>query len=435
MAEQKNPTKSFFLLKKSSEPEIGFTTGTCAAAASLAATRMLLTQKTVSYVTLLTPKGIKVFLEIENQSFTKDSATCSVKKFSGTDPDVTNGIEVFSTVRKITDNQIVTNFQRDGIYNQISKQNKSLQQTEDSVDEISIKITGGKGVGKVTLPGLDQKPGASAINSVPRRMILDGVKREIGLFLEQNGEICDFKKVFPGIEVEISVPGGEEIAKQTFNPKLGIVGGISILGTSGIVEPMSEQALLDTIQVEINVRKAQGFEVLPIVPGNYGADFLQSEFGFSVETAVHSSNFVYDSLIMAKNSGFKKLLFCGHLGKLVKVAGGLKITHSKYGDHRMEIISQVAENFITEEQLSSIKKELSACISTEQAVKILDSLDESHEIRNKIMAEITRRIQKNMIEWTDGDLEIEVIVFTKEQGLLGESQGARNFCSKIWREI
>ncbi|MBB5227167.1 cobalt-precorrin-5B (C(1))-methyltransferase CbiD [Treponema ruminis] len=435
MAEQKNPTKSFFLLKKTSEPEIGFTTGTCAAAASLAATRMLLTQKNVSYVTLLTPKGIKVFLEIENQSFTKNSATCSVKKFSGTDPDVTNGIEVFSTVRKITDNQIVTNFQRDDISNQISKQNKSLQQAAGSVDEIPIKITGGKGVGKVTLPGLDQKPGASAINSVPRRMILDGVKREIGFFLEQNGEICDFKKVFPGLEVEISVPGGEEIAKQTFNPKLGIVGGISILGTSGIVEPMSEQALLDTIQVEINVRKAQGFEVLPVVPGNYGADFLQSEFGFSVETAVHSSNFVYDSLLMAKNSGFKKLLFCGHLGKLVKVAGGIKNTHSKYGDHRMEIISQVAEDFIPKEQLSSIKKELSACISTEQAVKILDSLDECQEIRNKIMAEITRRIQKNMIEWTEGGLEIEVIVFTKEQGLLGESQGARNFCSKIWREI
>lgn len=434
MTGQKNPTKSFFLLKKSSEPEIGFTTGTCAAAASLAATRMLLTQKNVSYVTLLTPKGIKVFLEIENQSFTKDSATCSVKKFSGTDPDVTNGIEVFSTVRKISA-QMVTNFQRGGISNQIGKQNKSLQQTEDSVDEIPVKITGGKGVGKVTLPGLDQKPGEAAINSVPRRMILDGVKREIELFLEQKGEICDFKKVFPGIEVEISVPGGEEIAKQTFNPKLGIVGGISILGTSGIVEPMSEQALLDTIQVEINVRKAQGFEVLPVVPGNYGADFLQAEFGFSVETAVHSSNFVYDSLLMAKNSGFKKLLFCGHLGKLVKVAGGIKNTHSKYGDHRMEIISQVAQDFILKEQFSSINEELSSCISTEQAIKILDSLDESHETRNKIMAEITRRIQKNMLEWTDNRLEIEVIIFTKEQGLLGETQGARNFCSKIRREI
>lgn len=429
MQNHKNPTKSFFLLKKSSEPDIGFTTGTCAAAASVAAIRMLLTQKIVPYVTLTTPKGIKVFLEIENQSFDMDSATCSVQKFSGTDPDVTNGIKVFATVRKCTDNQdsqIVTNFQRDCL--------------SDGGAEPFIKITGGKGVGRVTLPGLDQKPGEAAINSVPRKMIFEGVKREIEKFLLSRkhpehefplpfGRLLfeDIENTLPfsipiSLEVEISVPGGEEIAKQTFNPKLGIVGGISILGTSGIVEPMSEQALLDTIQVEINVRKAQSFEVLSIVPGNYGADFLQSEFGFSVETAVHCSNFVYDSLIMAKNSGFKKILFCGHLGKLVKVAGGIKNTHSKYGDHRMEIISEVAHDFIPDEQFSSIYKELSACISTEQAVKILDSIDENHRTRDKIMAEIARRIQKNMVEWTGGKLEIKVIVFTKEHGLLGEAE-------------
>lgn len=423
MPHQKNPSKSFFLLKKSGEPEIGFTTGTCAAAASLAATRMLLTQKIVSYVTLLTPKGIKVFLEIENQSFTKDSAACSVKKFSGTDPDVTNGIEVFSTVRKIFRNKIVTDFQRN--------------RTPGEDSDLQVVIKGGKGVGKVTLPGLDQKPGEAAINSVPRKMILDSVRREIEAsmlseshmptFPEKNNNKSSVSEKSFSIEVEISVPGGEEIAKKTFNPKLGIAGGISILGTSGIVEPMSEQALLDTIQVEINVRKAQGLEVLSIVPGNYGADFLQSEFGFSAETAVHCSNFVYDSLKMAEKSGFKKILFCGHLGKLVKVAGGIKNTHSKYGDHRMEIISEISRNFIPEEQFFSISRELSACISTEQSVKILDSIDENHRTRIKIMQEIAGRIQNNMLEWTGRNLEIEVIVFTKEQGLLGESQAARKF--------
>ena len=415
MPVRENPTKSFFLLKKNTEPEIGFTTGTCAAAASVAATRMLLTQKIVPYVTLTTPKGIKVFLEIENQSFSEEYATCSVQKYSGTDPDVTNGIKIFATVRKSAGNQIVTNFQRDCLSAEFG--------------DAFVKITGGNGVGRVTLPGLDQKVGEAAINSVPRKMILAGVKREIENFLlsqkrsaaengKNNEKYSLFEKSFT-LEVEISVPGGEEIAKQTFNPKLGIVGGISILGTSGIVEPMSEQALLDTIQVEINVRKAQGFEVLPIVPGNYGADFLQSEFGFEVETAVHCSNFVYDSLVMAKNSGFKKILFCGHLGKLVKVAGGIKNTHSKYGDHRMEIISEVAQNLLPAEQFSSIYKELSACISTEEAVKILDSLDEAHAARDKVMAEIARRIQKNMVEWSDKSLEIQVIVFTKELGLLG----------------
>ena len=389
MPARTNPTKSFFLLKKTAEPEIGFTTGTCAAAASLAATRMLLTQKIVPYVTVTTPKGIKVFLEIKNQIFSKESATCSVQKFSGTDPDITNGIQVFAKVSRI-------------------------DRDKKEEGEPKIKITGGKGVGKVTLPGLDQKVGQAAINSVPRKMILEGVRREIENFysLEKGSRL-------ENLEIEISVPGGEEIAKQTFNPKLGIVGGISILGTSGIVEPMSEQALLDTIQVEINVRKAQGFEVLALVPGNYGADFLKAEFDLSVETAVHCSNFVYDSVMMAKNSGFKKILFCGHLGKLVKVAGGIKNTHSKYGDHRMEIISKVAQNLLSNEQFSSIYKELSACISTEEAVKILDSLDEAHAARDKVMAEIARRIQKNMVEWSDKSLEIQVVVFTKEQGLLG----------------
>ncbi len=389
MPARTNPTKSFFLLKKTAEPEIGFTTGTCAAAASLAATRMLLTQKIVPYVTVTTPKGIKVFLEIKNQIFSKESATCSVQKFSGTDPDITNGIQIFAKVSRI-------------------------DRDKKEEGEPKIKITGGKGVGKVTLPGLDQKVGQAAINSVPRKMILEGVRREIENFYSpEKGSRPE------NLEIEISVPGGEEIAKQTFNPKLGIVGGISILGTSGIVEPMSEQALLDTIQVEINVRKAQGFEVLALVPGNYGADFLQSEFGIEVETAVHCSNFVYDSLVMAKNSGFKKILFCGHLGKLVKVAGGIKNTHSKYGDHRMEIISEVAQNLLSNEQFSSIYKELSACISTEEAVKILDSLDEAHAARDKVMAEIARRIQKNMVEWSGKSLEIQVIVFTKELGLLG----------------
>ena len=415
MPVRENPTKSFFLLKKNTEPEIGFTTGTCAAAASVAATRMLLTQKIVPYVTLTTPKGIKVFLEIENQSFSEECAACSVQKYSGTDPDVTNGIKIFATVRKSAGNQIVTNFQRDCLSAEFG--------------DAFVKITGGNGVGRVTLPGLDQKVGEAAINSVPRKMILAGVKCEIENFLlsqkrsaaengKNNEKYSLFKKSFT-LEVEISVPGGEEIAKQTFNPKLGIVGGISILGTSGIVEPMSEQALLDTIQVEINVRKAQGFEVLPIVPGNYGADFLQSEFGFEVETAVHCSNFVYDSLVMTKNSGFKKILFCGHLGKLVKVAGGIKNTHSKYGDHRMEIIAEIARDFIPNEQFSAVFRELSACISTEQAVKILDSVDKNHQLRDKIMTEIARRIQKNMLEWTEKCIEIEVIVFTKEQGLLG----------------
>ncbi|MCR4823462.1 MAG: cobalt-precorrin-5B (C(1))-methyltransferase CbiD, partial [Treponema sp.] len=347
---KENPTKSFFLLKKKDQPEIGFTTGTCAAAASIAAARMLLSQELVSYVILTTPKGIKVCLEIENQSFSKEEASCSVKKFSGNDPDVTNGIQVFSTVK------IVTDFQR--------------PPSASASDSDRVIISGGEGVGRVSLPGLDQKVGEAAINSVPRKMIARGVKSEA----EKAG--------FTGfLSVEISVPGGEEIAGQTFNPKLGIVGGISILGTSGIVEPMSEEALLATIQVEMNVRKAQGYKVLPLVPGNYGSDFLQETFDFSPERAVHSSNFIYDSVIKAVNTGFMKMLFCGHIGKLVKVAGGIKNTHSKYGDQRMEILSQISKDFIPEKDFPGVKKELMACISTEEAINIIDRFDSKSSVK------------------------------------------------------
>ena len=199
MSDKRNLSKSFFLLKKSATPEIGFTTGTCAAAASRAAARMLFTQKFVPYMILTTPKGLKVFIEIEDAKFSKDFAICSARKYSGSDPDVTNGIKIFAKVSKM-----VTNFQRNDKFS----------------NESFIKIEGGEGVGHVTLPGLDQKIGEWAINSVPRKMIFEGIETEI----KKNDENC-------ALQVEIFVPGGEEIAKKTFNPKLGIVGGISILGT------------------------------------------------------------------------------------------------------------------------------------------------------------------------------------------------------------
>jgi len=392
---------SFFLFKSAKTPEIGFTTGTCAAAASVAAARMLVSQKILPYVILTTPKGIKVFIEIENQKITKTFASCSVRKISGDDPDVTDGIEIFSKV---------------------SFFEKSRCHFEPAGK--SIIITGGKGVGRVTLPGLDQKVGEYAINSVPRKMILEGVEKESD----------------KSILVEISVPEGEEIAKKTFNPKLGIVGGISILGTSGIVEPMSEQALLDTIKVEINVRKSQGFRILTMVPGNYGSDFLKSEFGINVETAVHCSNFVYDALKMAEEAGFRKILFCGHIGKLIKVARGRKNTHSKFGDGRMQGLFECAKDFFPNESLENLKKELEGCISTEQAIKVLDIFDkksegkeENHNRRAKIMREVAKRIQKQMTDWTNGKIEIEVIIFTKESGLLSHFPSL-SFCSQNLRQ-
>ena len=384
-----NPTKSFFLKKSVSEPDIGFTTGTCAAAGSVAAARMVLTQKIVPYVILTTPKGIKVCIEIEDQVISKDVASCSVRKYSGKDSDVTNGTKICSKVTKECD------------------------------DAQRITISGGMGIGRVTLPGLDQKPGEWAINSVPRKMICDGINRE----RERIEETCS-------LSVEISAPEGAFLATKTFNPKLGIIGGISILGTSGIVEPMSEQAILDTIKIEINIRKSQGKRVLLMTPGNYGSEFLQSEFGFSLEAAVHCSNFIYDAVLMAQKAGFKQLLLCGHMGKLVKVAAGIKNTHSKYGDHRMGTLCSVAKKFVAENEFPLLQEKLMACISTEQAIHELDLYGEHAETRLKICTEITRMIQKVLTDWTGGAMQCEVIVFTKENGLLGETPEAKKYITQ-----
>ncbi|MCR5764048.1 MAG: cobalt-precorrin-5B (C(1))-methyltransferase CbiD [Treponema sp.] len=374
---------SFFLTKQKCKPDIGFTTGTCAAAASCAAARMLVTGENVYYVSIMTPKGLPVFIEIVESSLCDGYAVCAVRKMSGTDPDVTDGVLVYSRV--------------------------SL--SKDAFDN-SIVIDGGSGVGRVTLPGLDQAVGNAAINHVPRQMIEECVRKEIG---EDRGA-----------KVIISIPAGVELASKTFNPRLGIKGGISVLGTSGIVEPMSQQALLDTIQVEINMRKALQYPVLPMVPGNYGKDFLFKSYGFSIETAVTTSNFIYDSIRKAVESGFTKLLFIGHIGKLVKVAGGVKNTHSKYGDRRMEILCSIVHDVLSgpdKMQVKEMQNSVSECISTDEAVRILINAGCS----KPVLSEMTLRIQSNMSNWAGKGIQVEVIVFSNVYGVLGQTEGAGEF--------
>ena len=190
----------------------GFTTGSCAAAAAKAAAYMLLTGREKHEITITTPKGILYHARMEEISRTEHSVRCAVRKDGGDDPDITTGTLIFAEV------------------------SWQEQKQEKDCGKPQILITGGAGVGTVTRPGLDQPVGSAAINHVPREMITREVE-----------EVCALTDYAGSLLVEISVQGGEELAKKTFNPRLGIVGGISILGTTGIVEPMSSQALLDTI--------------------------------------------------------------------------------------------------------------------------------------------------------------------------------------------
>ncbi len=225
-----------YIVKGGKKLRLGYTTGSCAAAAAKAAAYMLLTGRRMERVTLATPKGIRLELEVKEISMGPDAVSCAIEKDSGDDPDVTRGTLVFAEVSRH--------------------------------EAPGVAIDGGVGVGRVTKPGLDQPVGAAAINSVPRRMILEAV--------EEVRALTDSRE---GLKVVISVPAGEALAKRTFNPRLGIAGGISILGTTGIVEPMSEQALVDTIRVELRQRRESGAEYVLLTPGNYGSDFIRDGLG------------------------------------------------------------------------------------------------------------------------------------------------------------
>ena len=401
-----------YLIKGGVKLRLGYTTGSCAAAAAKAAAFVLLTGNEIREVRLVTPKGIALDLDVEDLQILRggeavscggkaallggeaalsagEAVSCAVRKDSGDDPDVTDGALIYARA--------------------------ALSETP------GIRIEGGRGVGRVTRPGLDQPVGEAAINSTPRRMITEAVR---DMLVKYRGE--DSVLTGPGIEVTISVPRGEELAARTFNGKLGIEGGISILGTTGIVEPMSEQALLDTIRAEISVRRSEGRTILSAAPGNYGKQFFLEKYGFPLETAVTASNYIRDTIRMAQDAGFRRLLFVGHIGKLVKVAGGVPNTHSKSGDRRMEILGQIAED-VSGCELPALREELDGCVSTDEAVRIL----KSRGMDAPVLAEMTRRIRDVMEGWADGKMQVEVIVFSNVHGELGKTEQAEQFLEEL----
>lgn len=385
----------------------GFTTGSCAAAGSKAAAFMLLAGKEKKEITVTTPKGVDFKAEIVDIKRSENEVSCAVVKDGGDDPDITTGAHIVSTVRKICSSGLVL-------------KSDSQFPSKNSDDSASFSclaprviIKGGQGVGKVTKPGLDQKIGSDAINRVPREMI----EKEV---LEVC-HVCDFNGT---LEVEISVPEGEILAEKTFNPRLGIVGGISILGTSGIVEPMSSQALKDTILIELRQKKALGQKTAVAAPGNYGLDFMKSTFGFDLDKAVKCSNFIGDTIDMAAGLGFKKMLLIGHIGKLVKLSGGIMNTHSREGDCRMELLAAAAVKSGC--SLETARKIL-GCVSTEEAIAAIKSEDERAESGNlfeKSMGYLMERIMFFLEKCAAGRLETACIVFCNEFGLLAKSADA-----------
>ena len=372
----------------------GYTTGSCAAAASKAAAVMLLSGEETDSIKLDTPKGITLTLDVQDILRGPGYACCAIRKDSGDDPDDTNGTLVYATVSAM-----------DAI---IPKEERVMQPQTASVEQLNekVEIWGGIGVGKVTKPGLSCKVGGPAINPVPRKMIT----QEVLAAMQQYG--CDGT-----LRVVISVPDGLAIAPKTFNPRLGIEGGISILGTSGIVEPMSDRALIDTMYTEMDSRKANGDNNLLVFFGNYGADFTRDEMKLDISTAVTCSNFVGELLDYAVLKDFESVLIIGHSGKLVKLAQGVMKTHSKYADCRSEFLALQA---MFHGASTEIGKEIYQSLTTDEMTKIL----KREGLFEAVMEEAARKIDFYMQKRVHGKLKTGAILFSNVYGILGETAGA-----------
>lgn len=371
--------------KNQKKMRTGYTTGSCAAAAAKAAAVMLLTGEKIQNVRLMTPAGILLYLEIEHIERQNDFVSCAVKKDSGDDPDVTNGVYVFAKVAK----------------------NESGR----------ITLDGGEGVGRVTRKGLEQAVGEAAINKIPRQMILNAVEEQMKLAGYDGG-----------LEVVISIPEGKRLAAQTFNPRLGIEGGISVLGTTGIVEPMSERALTDTIFMEMKMLKENGASYCYLVPGNYGTDFLRESLGYDGNLAVKCSNYIGEALDDAVCLEMEGVLLVGHIGKLVKLAAGVMNTHSRQADCRMEVLAaHAAVAGAKREDVASIME----CITTTEALDILKSAG----ILETTMRGIMEKIEEHMRHRVGDRVETAAVMFETSYGILGKTPLVDEIAASIQKRL
>jgi len=401
MGKQPNGLEHYSKQVDNRKLRLGYTTGSCAAAAAKASAYMLLSGKVVDYINLMTPKGIPLHLEVLNVEWGRGFVSCAIRKDAGDDPDVTDGVLIYAKV----------SYHRESNFSE--KYNKNQNK---------IYIGAGVGVGIVTKPGLEQPQGAPAINRVPRQMITEELIR-----------LCKYYQVSQGLDVEISVPQGVDLAEKTFNPRLGIMGGISILGTTGIVEPMSESALISSIHLELKQQAELGKKSLIVTPGNYGQEFLQKHFPLKIEDAVKCSNFVGETIDYAAELGIEDILFVAHIGKFIKVAGGIFQTHSRIADARVEILTA---NAVLAGASQSLLKELMQVVTTEEGIRILEEAGYLEQTMEHIMERILFHLKRRSLD----RINLGAIVFSSElgkrrqgSGELGRTANSEEIIGKIRR--
>jgi len=339
----------------------GFTTGTCATAASKAGILAIINQQNLNNVDVILPKRDKINIQINSCNFSKDNARCSVIKDGGDDPDVTHGAEIFVEL--------------------------SL------TDKIgSIEIDGGKGVGRVTKPGLGLEIGTAAINPTPRKMILENIQEVGKKVLEENG-----------VKIIVSVPTGEELAKKTDNPRIGILNGISILGTSGIVIPYSTASFAAAIRQQIDVVSSMNDEEVVLTTGGRSEDFAREIIKLPDHSFIQMGDFSGYTIQQCAKKSLKKAYVAGFIGKLAKMAAGVKQTHVKGGKVDMKFLSELAKRCNADSE--TIRKILGANTARNvQEIVIEDNVDGFFD-------EITKETCNQMRQHSEEKIPVEVILF------------------------
>lgn len=396
----------------------GYTTGSCATAASKAAVYTFLTKEKIDTVNIDTPKGIYLSIKVVSSEIGENYALCAVEKDGGDDIDATNGIKVFAKA----------SFEYE---DELDKSECDIENLDKKKEEVfsfgneKFSVFAGNGIGIITKKGLSVNPGRPAINPVPQKMIKREVESVIGGY--KNFEKFNIDKLHEKdklniknnrkktIKITIFIPEGEEVSKKTFNPRLGIVGGISVIGTSGIVEPMSDDGWKKSLSVELNMKKELGMNNIILVPGNHGESFISEKIGENNFT-VRTSNFIGYMLMEAKRMGFKKVLLAGHIGKFIKLSAGIFNTHSKVADARTEIL---IANLALMGADTKLLKKIDSCLTTEEAIDIINENGFS-EVYNIICEKCRKRAEL----YVDDEIEIGVYIFKMDKTLLGKSKNA-----------
>ena len=360
----------------------GYTTGACLAAGAKAGAMIMQGEDPGDRVDIVALDGTPLQIPIASVELLAHGVKVEIIKDAGDDPDITNGTSVFITFSFLTQEQLQPVYGQSILYKQ-------------------ILFEAGQGIGHVTKPGLSLAVGEPAINPGPRQLVYNSIKDIIG------DKAC---------LVRVDIPAGTELATKTLNPVLGIEGGISVIGTTGVLRPMSEEAFKNSLVPQIEVAKAAGFTTQIFVPGKIG-ERIATSWGLPTEAMVQTSNFIGFMLEAGADHGLERILLFGHIGKLAKVAAGVFHTHNRVGDARLEVLAaySAAKGMPAE----GVQRILQA-VTTEEALPVIEEYG-LQSVYQVIAARASYRAERLLFN----RLQVGTVLVTLQGKLLGMDEKAK----------